>query len=115
MFGLLAVMMRVVVELGVALPGCIFRSITSVPCPFCGTGHFFLALSQLDFRGAFFWQPGLALVMAACGGVLIMTLFSTSKSPNFTRLIAALPARRCFILLAASMVLNWTYLILTLR
>jgi hypothetical protein len=40
-----------------ALPGCLFRDLTGLPCPTCGTAHALLALARLDLPGAIAFNP----------------------------------------------------------
>src|SRR5215470_7844276 len=39
------------------MPPCLFRSVTGLPCPTCGTTHALLALSRLDWSGALMANP----------------------------------------------------------
>ena len=57
-----------------ALPGmCIFRSLTGIPCMFCGLTHAFHAISMGDFQAALNFHP---LAFVAYGLVILhMLLF----------------------------------------
>lgn len=43
-------------------PPCLFRLITGLKCPGCGVTHMILALTQLNFRLAFYSNPALFLL-----------------------------------------------------
>jgi uncharacterized protein DUF2752 len=47
------------------VPACLFYSWTGLPCPTCGGTHAAVALSRLDFAGAFAANP-----LAAAAGIL---------------------------------------------
>lgn len=47
------------------VPPCLFHSWTGLPCPTCGGTHAAVALSRLDFAGAFTANP-----LAAAAGIL---------------------------------------------
>jgi hypothetical protein len=44
---------------------CVFRDVTSIPCPFCGMTHALARLASLDWAGAFRAHPLWPLVIAA--------------------------------------------------
>jgi hypothetical protein len=54
-------------------PGCLFREVTGLPCPFCGLTHSMMALGQLDLGAAVMQNPlgllllPLAIVLLAAG------------------------------------------------
>jgi hypothetical protein len=49
------------------LPGCLFRDLTGLPCPTCGTAHAALALARLDLPGAIAFNP-----LAALGALVFL-------------------------------------------
>lgn len=54
-------------EAAALVPACVFHSLTGLPCPTCGGTHAALALSRLDFAGAFAANP-----LAAAAGILFV-------------------------------------------
>jgi Protein of unknown function (DUF2752) len=54
-------------------PGCVFRAVTGLPCPFCGLTHSMMALGQGDVGAALLQNPlgllvlPLAIVLLAAG------------------------------------------------
>lgn len=58
-------------RIAAALPACPFRALTGVPCPGCGSGAAALALSRLDFAGAFAASPlaAVAWIALVAGGL----------------------------------------------
>jgi Protein of unknown function (DUF2752) len=44
-------------DLAPRLPGCLFRELTGLPCPTCGTTRAALALARLDLSGAIAFNP----------------------------------------------------------
>lgn len=49
------------------LPGCLFRDLTGLPCPTCGTAHAALAITRLDPAAAFAINP-----LATLGALLFL-------------------------------------------
>lgn len=54
------------------LPPCLFRTLTGVPCPTCGTTHAFLALAHGDLAAALASNP---LVVVASAGAAALAVF----------------------------------------
>ena len=46
-------------------PDCVFRGLTGIPCPTCGSTRSVIHLSHGDMRAAFFMNPIAALFMIA--------------------------------------------------
>ena len=42
---------------------CLFKQVTGIPCPSCGSTRSVLALLKGDFAGALFWNPFGILIM----------------------------------------------------
>jgi hypothetical protein len=56
--GTVWVLYNVVRPFGTGTPDlCIFKNITGLPCPACGSTHAVLKLLQLDWLGAFLYNP----------------------------------------------------------
>ena len=47
-----AVLAHLATPLAPLLPACLFRELTGLPCPTCGTAHAALALTRLDLPHA---------------------------------------------------------------
>ena len=47
------------------MPPCPFRTVTGLPCPTCGATHAVVALSRLDWGGAFAANPLVTIVALA--------------------------------------------------
>lgn len=53
--------------------GCVFRSLTGIPCPTCGATRAIFSLFTLDIRGYFYYHP-MALPMIIA---LLLTIHTT--------------------------------------
>ncbi|MGE5275586.1 MAG: DUF2752 domain-containing protein [Acidobacteriota bacterium] len=94
------------------LPPCLFRSVTGLPCPTCGSTRAVLALARLDLAGAVALNPlavaaaivfvagGLIAAIAALGG---RPLREPQRYPPAARLalLAAVAANWVWLLAAA--------------
>ena len=91
---------------------CVFKQITGLPCPTCGTGRMVLALCRGDVAAAAAMNP-LMFVLAAGGTALLglRTLFGRRRRVDPPGLHAV---RGWQVLLAAALA-NWAYLILAGR
>jgi hypothetical protein len=93
-------------------PPCLFRSVTGLPCPTCGSTRAILALARLDLAGAVALNPlaaAAALVFLA-GGLLAAVaalagrpLREPQRYPTAARLalLAAVAANWVWVLVAA--------------
>ena len=91
---------------------CIFRQLTGIPCPTCGTTRTALALADLDLAGAFVVNPlaTIAAVIFFVGGAFALLWVAVRwPLPN--------PGLRWTwrwtIALIVVVVINWSYLIAT--
>jgi len=78
------------------VPPCIFKTLTGLYCPGCGTGRALMALTRLDFAAAFLYNPLLFLIVmpfaAYMGTIYIMRKISGRWIPSiFSTPKAALP------------------------
>jgi hypothetical protein len=57
-----------------ALPGCLFRAVTGIPCPTCGGTHALLALVRFDVPAALAWNPlvTLGVLVFVFGGLIAL-------------------------------------------
>jgi len=91
------------------LPGCLFRDLTGLPCPTCGTAHAALALARLDLPHAIAFNP-LATVGALVfllGGAAAAVASLAGRPLAEPRLSG--PATRSAALLAVAA--NWAWLL----
>jgi hypothetical protein len=92
------------------MPGCLFRDLTGLPCPTCGTAHAALALARLDLAGAFLSNP-LATVGALVfilGGITAAAASLAGRPLHEPRLAGHAP--RLVALVAVAV--NWAWLLL---
>lgn len=96
--------------LALGLPGCIVKQTVGLPCPACGSTRAALALTRLDFLGAFTLNPlaTLGLLFLLTGGLAAGTaaiagrpIVEPSAYPIWLRL--ALPL---------AVALNWGWLVM---
>lgn len=62
---------------------CIFRNVTGIPCPSCGSTRSVIALTQADFHGAVMTNPlgiVVAIIMLAAPPWIITDLLSKKRS-----------------------------------
>ena len=94
---------------GVSAPGCMFKTVTSMPCPTCGsTRGSFCMLSGRPWEA---WAHNLMVFTALAvfaGAVVLRVLFARKIDVRLTR-----TERRCTWGLAVTVfVANWAYVIL---
>jgi hypothetical protein len=114
-FLFLAGIAQAVVHGMIPLPRCLLLQFTGIPCPTCGSTRSLAAWTQLDLASAFLFNP---LFFAAC---TVLLLWSGIRLVEI-RIARELVSRRHFsfskntawALGAASVILNWLYLCLTL-
>jgi hypothetical protein len=91
------------------LPDCLFRELTGLPCPTCGSTHAALALARLDLREAIAFNP-LATTGAfvfLLGGAAAAVASLAGRPLSEPRLSG--PAPRAAALLAVAA--NWVWLL----
>jgi hypothetical protein len=99
-------------RLAAALPACLFKRLTGLPCPTCGATRAALALARFDFGAAFAVSPlaaaGWSLLVAGglAAGLASLARVELPEPPN------DLPRLLRWALLAAVLA-NWAYLIRT--
>jgi hypothetical protein len=95
------------------VPGCLFRSLTGLPCPTCGATHAALALSRLDLAGAVAINPlAAAAAIAFLAGGLIAGVAALAGRP-LREPARYGPGVRLGLLAAVAM--NWIWLLLGSR
>ncbi len=93
---------------------CLFRKLTGLPCPSCGTTRSVLSISHLHFADALYYNP-IGFIMALCLCVLpVWVLIDTiSKKNSFHRfyLNAEIIVRRKWVavLLVSLVAGNWIW------
>jgi len=93
-----------------SLPGCLFRELTGLPCPTCGTAHAAMALARLDVAGAIAFNPLATLVAALffLGGAAAAAAFFAGRALREPRLSGSAPRLAAALAVAA----NWAWLLL---
>jgi hypothetical protein len=97
-------------RLAAAMPLCLFKSLTGIPCLSCGAGRAALALARLDLAEALAWNPLAALAWMALvvGGLAAgVTALANRPLPGWPR---DLPRRAKLGVLAVALA-DWLYLV----
>jgi hypothetical protein len=97
------------------IPLCTFRAVTGYPCMSCGSTRALGHLARFDFIAAFRMQPGatVAALMLVLWGVADLALLPRKRS---LRLEVSWPESRTVgVVVAVLVLLNWIYLIATMR
>ena len=92
-----------------ALPPCLAKVLTGVPCPGCGSGRATLALARLDLPAAFVWNPlfSLAALLFVAGGAVALAMALSGRGvPEPRTLPVTLRAA-----LVLAVVANWAWLV----
>jgi hypothetical protein len=92
------------------LPGCLFRDLTGLPCPTCGTAHAAMALARLDLPQAISFNPLAtlgALVFLLGGAAAAVASLADHPLPE-PRLSGPAPRSAAVLAVAA----NWAWLLL---
>ena len=92
------------------LPGCLFRDLTGLPCPTCGTAHAALALARLDLPHAIAFNPlaTLGALVFFLGGAAAALASLAGRPLSEPRLSGTGPRSAALLAVAA----NWTWLFL---
>ena len=105
-----AVLARLATPLAPLLPDCLFRELTGLPCPTCGTAHAAVALARLDLPHAIAFNP-LATVGALVfllGGAAAAMASLADRPLQEPRLAGRAPRLAALFAVAA----NWAWLLL---
>jgi uncharacterized protein DUF2752 len=97
-------------QLAALLPGCLFRDLTGLPCPTCGTAHAALAIAHLDLSGAFAINPlaTLGALLFLLGGAAAAAASLAGRPLREPRLSGPVPRLAALLAVAA----NWAWLLL---
>lgn len=99
----------------VPLPRCLLLQFTGIPCPTCGCTRSLAAWTQLDLASAFHFNP---LFFALCTGGLLWSVVRIVEWRTGRELVSSRHFRvrknTAWATGAASVILNWLYLCLTL-
>jgi hypothetical protein len=97
------------------LPQCGLKTLTGVPCPFCGSTRSLFAWSEFDLRHALFLNPlAFLLALAGIAGFFIWSFdccFGTRCLEAIGRLCSRWPLTR---LAVSAVLLNWLYVLVLL-
>lgn len=91
------------------LPGCLFKFVTGVPCPGCGSTRATLALTSLDLGGALAWNPlfTVGAIGLVAGGFVALGLALAGRGVPELR-ATPVPLR---VGLALAVVGNWAWVV----
>lgn len=101
---------RLVAEGVLPTVGCVFRTLTGLPCPTCGGTTAFARLAAGDVLGGARASPFAALLFLACVGLVLLGLLRTvgwAVQVEFTPRERAAAAR----LVVAALLANWAWLL----
>jgi len=92
------------------LPGCVFRELTGLPCPTCGSTHAALALARLDLPGAIAVNPlaTLGALVFFFGGASAAAAALAGRPVPEPRLTGWVPRFAALLAIAG----NWAWLLL---
>ncbi|HEX2254284.1 MAG TPA: DUF2752 domain-containing protein [Thermoanaerobaculia bacterium] len=97
-----------------ALPPCLLKTFTGVPCPSCGTTRAALALGRFDVPTAFAVSPLAAVaLLALVGGGLLAAAAAVLREPPEVPALSPRGALLLRVSLAAALLGNWLYLLTT--
>jgi hypothetical protein len=105
-----AVLVHFATPLAPLLPHCLFRELTGLPCPTCGTAHAALALARLDLPHALAFNPlaTLGALVFLVGGVAAAAASLAGRPLTEPRLSGPAPRSAALLAVAA----NWAWLLL---
>lgn len=97
------------------IPPCVFRSLTGLPCPSCGSTRAALALASGELLDALCLQP-LFVVVCSVGAMFVVHALLATVTGNKLKIELAaaewLALRGAMVVLVA---LNWSYLVIAGR
>ena len=93
---------------------CLFKRLTTIPCPSCGSTRSVLSILKGDFAGAFMWNPiGFILIfflLLTPGWILLDVTGNKSSLYNFFRKVEQFLQRKWVVSVAILIVLaNWIW------
>lgn len=91
---------------------CIFKSITGLPCPSCGTGRQILALTQGHFQDAFLANPAAFVLAATVVTFFALDCWGHARGVKPSLQIQPGFRRKLILYVSLIVILNWWYLIL---
>jgi hypothetical protein len=106
---------RVVQVAPMLLPPCGLRTLTGIPCPFCGSTRALIAWSHLDAAAAIRWSPLVAVGGAAVFLWLILRALDAWRGTDWTaRVRQRLGKKPWPAVFLGAFLLNWIYLMIWL-
>jgi hypothetical protein len=96
------------------LGGCLIKSITSIPCPSCGSTRAVLSFLKGDFSDSLFWNPiGIILIVIMVVTpiwILFDLVFKKSSLYNFYHHTELFLKRKWIVIISILLVLlNWIW------
>ncbi len=96
-------------------PSCVFRRVTGLPCPTCGSTRSIVFLAQGDITSAFFMNPLVGACAIAAVLFLLYSLFTlVFDVPRIGVVLSESEKDRLRALVVLLVLLNWLYLVITL-
>jgi hypothetical protein len=106
--GLAAVAQWIAPRMNFALPMCLFKRITGLPCPTCGTTRGMMHLLHGDVVGAWLYNPLVFTVLSIAAAVILVRILWRVE----VRVELSRPERVGFwCVLAVAVLANWAYVI----
>lgn len=104
-----AVLAHLATPLAPLLPGCLFRELTGLPCPTCGTAHAVVALARMDLPRAIAFNPlaTLGALVFLLGGAAAAVASLAGRPLSEPRLSGGAPRAAALLAVAA----NWAWLL----
>jgi hypothetical protein len=94
--------------LGIGFPQCSFKTLTGLPCAFCGGTRSLRAIGHLHLVEAFWFNP-LVMIGALVAG--ICAIFSAVAPQRFDRLVARVKRLPLLFIGFALVVVNWIFVL----
>jgi hypothetical protein len=88
---------------------CLFKRVTHLPCPTCGSGRAALSLLRGDVMGAWLYNP-LMVTFGAAAAIVLATGSVTGKWPTLR--LSKSQKRWLWVASALAVAANWVYLII---
>ncbi len=97
-----------------AAPDCIFKALTGLPCPTCGTTHALVSMGRGDLFASFRANPLAAfLLLLSVAVFLVGIVFRLSTHTRISLVLTGREERIARITAILLVLANWSYLIIS--